>query len=84
MKYLKNKLLAYIALLLVFTVLFLTSLSSYLYYKSAIAEAEDTSNYLASAYKQGLNVVMNQYRGEIQKAATHGYLTDETTAEEQQ
>lgn len=84
MKYLKNKLLAYISLLLVFTVLFLTGLSSYLYYKSAIAEAENTSNYLASAYKQGISVVMGQYRQSIQKAAAQGYLTDGTADDEQQ
>lgn len=84
MKYLKNKLLAYISLLLVFTVLFLTGLSSYLYYKSAMSEAEDTSNYLASAYRQGVNVVMDQYRQGIQKAAAQGYLTDGTAEDEQQ
>ena len=84
MKYLKNKLLAYISLLLVFTVLFLTGLSSYLYYKSSMAEAENTSNYLASAYRQGVNVVMGQYRQGIQKAAAQGYLTDGTADDEQQ
>lgn len=40
MKYLRNKLLLFISLLLIFTVIFLTTISSILYYRSSMAEAE--------------------------------------------
>ncbi|WP_369283501.1 methyl-accepting chemotaxis protein [Oscillibacter sp. GMB15532] len=76
MKYLKNKLLLYISLLLAFTILSLTTISSILYYKSSMAQEEDTSSALVSAYSQGLNIVMESYRNAIQAVAARGELTD--------
>lgn len=84
MKYLKNKLLLFISVLLVFTVLFLTTISSILYYQSSITEAKKNSSYLAAAYKQGINAVLDIYRNEITRTASKSFLTDGTTTESEQ
>ena len=76
MKYLKNKLLLYISLLLAFTILSLTAISSMLYYKSSMVQEEATSSSLVSAYSQGLNIVMESYRSAIQAEAARSELTD--------
>lgn len=76
MKYLKNKLLLYISLLLAFTILSLTTISSILYYKSSMAQEEGTSSALVSAYSQSFNIVMESYRNAIQAVAARGELAD--------
>ncbi|MEA4887808.1 hypothetical protein SDC9_66094 [bioreactor metagenome] len=76
MKYLKTKLLLYISLLLAFTILSLTTISSILYYKSSMAQEEGTSSALVSAYSQSFNIVMESYRNAIQAVAARGELTD--------
>ena len=73
MKYLKNKLLLFISLLLGFTVIFLTTISSFLYYNSSMKEAKKNSSYLAAAYQQGIDSVLNIYRSELSITASKGF-----------
>lgn len=84
MKYLKNKLMLYISSILVLTVASLTVISSLLYYRSTTAQAEQYSSYLASAYQQGINSVLNTYRNDIMIVAAKSFLTDGTTSAQQQ
>ena len=85
MRYLKNKLLLFIALLLVFAVIILTSISSVLYYRSSMAAAKQSSSYLATAYQQAIDAVLNTFRGEIEITAAKSYLNDgSVTSLEQQ
>lgn len=79
MKYLKNKLLLFISLLLIFTVIFLTAITSILYYRSSMAEAKKNSSYLAAAYEQGIDSVLNIYRRELKVTASKSFLTDGKT-----
>ncbi|MCA5010777.1 methyl-accepting chemotaxis protein, partial [Clostridioides difficile] len=81
MKYLRNKLLLFISLLLIFTVIFLTTISSILYYQSSMAEAEQNSSYLAAAYQQGIDSVLNIYRSELKVTASKSFLTDGRTTD---
>ncbi|MEY8353637.1 methyl-accepting chemotaxis protein [Lachnospiraceae bacterium 54-53] len=84
MKYLKNKLLLFISMLLIFTVIFLTGISSILYYRSSMDEAKKNSSYLAAAYQQGIDSVLNIYRNELEITAMKSFLTDgKTPAQEQ-
>lgn len=76
MKYLKNKLLLYISLLLAFTILSLTTISSILYYKSSMAQEEKTSSELVSAYSQSLDIVMKSYRNAIQAVSARSEVTN--------
>lgn len=76
MKYLKNKLLLYISLLLAFTILSLTAISSVLYYRSSMSQEEKTSSELVSAYSQSLNIVMESHRSAIRAAAARSELTN--------
>ncbi|WP_313342688.1 methyl-accepting chemotaxis protein [Lacrimispora sp.] len=80
MKYLKNKLLLFISLLLGFTVIFLTTISSFLYYNSSMKEAKKNSSYLAAAYQQGIDSVLNIYRSELSITVSKGFLTDGKTS----
>lgn len=75
MKYLKSKLLLYISLILVFAVGSLTAISSALYYKSSTEQAEQYSTYLAEAYQEGINSVLNTYRSSMELIAAKGDLT---------
>ncbi|RKD33680.1 methyl-accepting chemotaxis protein [Lacrimispora algidixylanolytica] len=84
MKYLKNKLLLFISLLLGSTVIFLTAVSSILYYNSSMTEAKKNSSYLAMAYQQGIDSVLNNYRKELSITASKGFLTDGNTSVSQQ
>lgn len=84
MKYLKNKLLLFISLLLGSTVIFLTAVSSILYYNSSMTEAKKNSSYLAAAYQQGIDSVLNNYRKELSITASKGFLTDGNTSVSQQ
>ena len=81
MKYLRNKLLLFISLLLIFTVIFLTTISSILYYRSSMAEAKQNSSYLAAAYQQGIDSVLNIYRSELKVTASKSFLTDGRTSD---
>lgn len=81
MKYLKNKLLLYISLLLAFTILSLTAISSILYYRSSMSQEEKTSSELVSAYSQSLNLVMESYRSAIQGIAARSELTNPELSE---
>lgn len=84
MKYLKSKLILFISLLLVFTVTFLTAISSIFYYQSSLAEAKKSSSYLAASYQQGIDSVLDIYRNEITITASKSFLTDgKTSAAEQ-
>lgn len=76
MKYLKNKLLLYISLLLAFTILSLSAISSILYYKSSMSQEEETSSEMVAAYSQSLNIVMKSYRSSIQAVAARSELTN--------
>lgn len=76
MKYLKSKLLFYISLILVFTVVFLTLISSIFYYNSSKAQAEQYSSYLAAAYQEGINSVINNYRSDMERIAQNSSLVD--------
>lgn len=82
MKYLKNKLLLYISLMLACTILALTAISSVLYYKSSMSQEEKTSAQLVSAYSQSLNIVMESYRSAIQTKAAQSELTDPDLSEQ--
>lgn len=84
MKYLKNKLLLFISLLLGSTVIFLTVVSSILYYNSSMTEAKKNSTYLAAAYQQGIDSVLNNYRDALSITASKGFLTDGNTTASQQ
>jgi methyl-accepting chemotaxis protein len=84
MKYLKNKLLLFISLLLGSTVIFLTIVSSILYYNSSMTEAKKNSSYLAAAYQQGIDSVLNNYRNALSITASKGFLTDGNTSVSQQ
>lgn len=84
MKYLKNKLLIFISLLLILTVIFLTGISSALYYQSSMAEAKKNSSYLAAAYQQGIDSVLNIYRNELKTTALKSFLTDGKTSVQEQ
>lgn len=85
MKYLKNRLLLYITITLVFTVTVLTGVSSVLYYRNSTAQAEQDSSYLAAAYEEGIRSVLTMYRSKIEIIAAKSYLTDGiTSAREQQ
>jgi methyl-accepting chemotaxis protein len=84
MKYLKNKLMLYISSILVLTVASLTVISSLLYYRSTTVQAEQYSSYLAAAYQQGINSVLNTYRNDIKIVAAKSFLTDGTTSAQQQ
>lgn len=83
MKYLKHKLLLFISLLLGFTVIFLTTVSSILYYNSSMAEAKKNSSYLAAAYQQGIDSVLNIYRNELNITASKGFLSDGNSSDSQ-
>lgn len=76
MRYLKNKLLLFISVLLVFTVIILTSISSVFYYRSSMAAAKQNSSYLATAYQQAIDAVLNSFRDEIEITASKSYLKD--------
>ncbi len=80
MKYLKNKLLLFVSLLLGFTVIFLTTISSILYYNSSMKESKKNSSYLANAYQQGIDSVLNIYRNELSITASKSFLTDKKTS----
>lgn len=84
MKYLKNKLLLYTSLLLLFSIVFLTSVTSYLYYKSSMSQAEQYSSYLATAYRQAIGSVMDSYREQMQATASQSLLTDGKSSPEEQ
>ena len=84
MKYLKNKLLLFISLLLGSTVIFLTAVSSILYYNSSMTEAKKNSSYLAAAYQQGIDSVLNNYRNVLSITASKGFLADGNTSVPQQ
>lgn len=84
MKYLKNKLLLFISMLLIFTVIFLTGISSILYYQSSTIEAKKNSSYLAAAYQQGIDSVLNIYRNEMRITALKSFLTDGKTSSQEQ
>ncbi len=84
MKYLKNKLILFISLLLVSTVTFLTAISSFFYYQSSLVEAKKNSSYLAASYQQGIDSVLDIYRNQIKITASKSFLTDgKTSAAEQ-
>ncbi|MGC6176723.1 methyl-accepting chemotaxis protein [Lacrimispora sp. 38-1] len=84
MKYLKNKLILFISLLLVSTVTFLTAISSFFYYQSSLVEAKKNSSYLAASYQQGIDSVLDIYRNQIKITASKSFLTDgKTSASEQ-
>ena len=84
MKYLKNKLLLFISLLLIFTVTFLTAISSILYYGSSMTEAKNNSSYLAAAYQQGIDSVLDIYRNQIKITASKSFLTASKTVDSEQ
>ncbi len=84
MKYLKNKLILFISLLLVSTVTFLTAISSFFYYQSSLTEAKKSSSYLAASYQQGIDSVLDIYRNQVKITASKSFLTDgKTSAAEQ-
>lgn len=80
MKYLKNKLLFFVSLLLGFTVIFLTTISSILYYNSSMKESKENSSHLAAAYQQGIDSVLNIYRNELSITASKSFLNDGKTS----
>lgn len=80
MKYLKNKLLLFVSLLLGFTVIFLTTISSILYYNSSMNESKENSSHLAAAYQQGIDSVLNIYRSELSITASKSFLADGKTS----
>lgn len=84
MKYLKNKLLLFISLLLIFTVTFLTAISSILYYGNSMTEAKNNSSYLAAAYEQGIDSVLDIYRNQIKITASKSFLTASKTVDSEQ
>ncbi|QIB70564.1 HAMP domain-containing protein [Aminipila butyrica] len=84
MKYLKNKLLLFISVLLVLTTLFLTIISSTLFYQSSMSEAKNNSLYLAEAYQQRVDAVLSIYRDAVSKTSVKSFLTDGATPEAEQ
>lgn len=76
MKYLKTKLSLYISLILIFTVIALTAISSVLYYQSSMSQSEQNSAYLAGAYKQVIGSEMNAYRNMLKISASNKLLQD--------
>ncbi len=84
MKHLKTRLLLYISLILVLTILSLTLISSVLYYQSSMSQLQQNSSYLAAAYKQGIDSVLDSYRDELKITASKSYLTDGQTASGEQ
>nr|WP_314460411.1 methyl-accepting chemotaxis protein [uncultured Clostridium sp.] len=84
MKYLKNKLIVFISLLLISTVTFLTAISSFFYYRSSLTEAKKNSSFLAASYQQGIDSVLDIYRNQIKITASKSFLSDgKTSAAEQ-
>ncbi|WP_159459799.1 methyl-accepting chemotaxis protein [Scatolibacter rhodanostii] len=79
MKYLKNKLLIYTSVVLVITVTLLTAISSILYFQSTMKEERELSSNLVSAYAQGINIKMDEYRNRIQSLASSKDLSSGST-----
>ena len=84
MKYLKNKLTLSVSLMMAVAIALLTVTSSLLYYRSSTAQSEEYSAYLAKAYRQGIEAVMDSYRSRIRSAAAESFLTDGKTPEAEQ
>ncbi len=80
MKYLKSKMLFFVSLLLGFTIIFFTTISSILYYSSSMKESKKNSSYLAAAYQQGIDSVLNIYRNQLSITASKRFLTDGKTS----
>lgn len=82
MKYLKSKLLLFNSIILAFTIILLTAVTSILYYQSSIEEAKKNSSYLAESYQQGIDSVLNIYRNTMKITASKRFLTDGTSESE--
>lgn len=63
MKSLKTKLHIFILCLVLCTNVLATGITCWLYYRNSVAQAEETSIYLANSYKELINEEMDKYRG---------------------
>lgn len=69
MKSLKTKLRIFIAALILLTIVLLTGLSSFLYYRSSTAQSEENARNMSSAYKLAVDSSLNAIRGNLMLAA---------------